>query len=47
MPFYRGVYGCIPAGGAGRLVIKDTAILAGAVVVLSDSARRVLNQLKK
>lgn len=33
--------------GAGRLVIKDTAILAGAVVVLSDSARRVLNQLKK
>ena len=33
--------------GAGRLVIKDTAILAGAVVVLSDSARRVLNQLEK
>lgn len=32
--------------GAGRLVIKDIAILAGAVVVLSDSAGRVLNQLK-
>ncbi len=31
---------------AGRLVIKDTAILAGAVVVLSDSARSVLRQLK-
>ena len=30
-----------------RLVIKDIAILAGAVVVLSDSAGRVLNQLKK
>lgn len=32
--------------GAGRLVIKDTAILAGAIVVLADSAKRVLNQLK-
>lgn len=29
--------------GAGRLVIKDTAILAGALVVLSDCARRILN----
>lgn len=28
--------------GAGRLVIKDTAILAGAIVVLADSAKRVL-----
>jgi len=27
-------------------VIKDTAILAGAIVLLSDSAQRVLNQLK-
>ena len=35
------------ADGAGRLVIKDTAILAGAIVVLSDSAKRVLNQLRK
>ena len=33
--------------GAGRLVIKDTANLAGAVVILSDSAKSVLNQLKK
>ena len=33
--------------GAGRLVIKDTAILAGAIVVLSDSAKKVLAQLKK
>ncbi|ADV44175.1 DUF417 family protein [Bacteroides helcogenes] len=33
--------------GAGRLVIKDTAILAGAIVILSDSAKKVLNQLKK
>lgn len=33
--------------GAGRLVIKDTAILAGALVVLSDSARSVLKQMGK
>ena len=33
--------------GTGRLVIKDTAILAGAIVVLADSAKRVLNQLEK
>ena len=33
--------------GAGRLVIKDTAILAGSIVVLADSAKRVLNQLEK
>lgn len=32
--------------GAGRLVIKDTAILAGAVVVLADCAQRILKQLK-
>ena len=30
--------------GAGRLVIKDTAILAGALVVLSDCARRILDK---
>ena len=30
--------------GAGRLVIKDTAILAGAIVVLSDCARRILKK---
>ena len=33
--------------GAGRLVIKDTAILAGAIVILADSAKSVLEQLKK
>ena len=33
--------------GAGRLVIKDTAILAGALVVLSDSARAILKQQNK
>lgn len=33
--------------GAGRLVIKDTAILAGAIVVLSDSAKKILKQLSK
>lgn len=31
--------------GAGRLVIKDIVILAGAVVLLSDSSKRVLNSL--
>ena len=33
--------------GAGRLVIKDTAILAGAVVLLSDSASKILAHLRK
>ncbi len=33
--------------GAGRLVIKDTAILAGAITVMADCARRILNQRKK
>lgn len=32
--------------GAGRLVIKDTAILAGAILLLSDSSRRILARLK-
>ena len=32
--------------GAGRLVIKDTAILAGAIVVLSDCAQRILQKNK-
>lgn len=30
--------------GAGRLVIKDTAIIAGAIVLLSDCAQRILKQ---
>ena len=32
--------------GAGRLVVKDIAILAGAVILLSESARRLLNEQK-
>ena len=32
--------------GAGRLVIKDIVILAGAVVLLSNSSQRVLKTLK-
>ncbi len=30
--------------GAGRLVIKDIAILAGAVILLGDTASRILSQ---
>lgn len=32
--------------GAGRLVIKDTAILAGAWVLLTDNAHRLLNKIR-
>lgn len=32
---------------AGRLVIKDTAILAGAIVALSDNAKSVLGKMKR
>ncbi len=39
-----GEHGFPLLSGAGRLVIKDTAIIAGAVVLLSDSAK---NMLKK
>ncbi len=39
-----GEFGFPLLSGAGRLVIKDTAILAGAVVVLSDSARKILKK---
>ena len=42
-----GEHGFPLLSGAGRLVVKDTAILAGAVVLLSDSAKRVLKTLKK
>ncbi len=41
-----GEYGFPLLSGAGRLVIKDTAILAGAVVLLSDTARRLLARRK-
>ncbi|MGL5789209.1 MAG: DUF417 family protein [Bacteroidales bacterium] len=40
-----GEYGFPLLSGAGRLVIKDTVILAGALVVLSDSARQFLTQM--
>lgn len=30
--------------GAGRLVIKDTAIIAGAVVLIADCAKRILKK---
>lgn len=39
-----GEHGFPLLSGAGRLVIKDTAILAGAVVVLADCAQRILKK---
>ena len=39
-----GEYGFPLLTGAGRLVIKDMAILAGSVVVLSESAQRLLKK---
>lgn len=39
-----GEYGFPLLSGAGRLVIKDTVIIAGALVVLSDSAKRILQK---
>ena len=42
-----GEHGFPLLSGAGRLVIKDTAILAGAWVVLVDCARRILKKLQK
>ena len=44
--FGSGEYGFPLLSGAGRLVIKDTAILAGAVVLLSDTARKLLARRK-
>lgn len=37
-----GEFGFPLLSGAGRLVIKDTAILAGVIVLLSESAQRIL-----
>lgn len=42
-----GEHGFPLLSGAGRLVIKDTAILTGAWIVLVDCARRILKQLQK
>ena len=39
-----GEHGFPLLSGAGRLVIKDTAILAGALVMLADSAREFLKK---
>lgn len=41
-----GEHGFPLLSGAGRLVVKDTAILAGAVILLSDSAKKILKILK-
>lgn len=41
-----GEFGFPLLSGAGRLVIKDTAILAAAVVLLSDTARKLLARRK-
>lgn len=42
-----GEWGFPLLSGAGRLVIKDTAILAGAVVLLADSAQTILKNTKQ
>lgn len=41
-----GEWGFPLLSGAGRLVIKDTAILAGVVILLSDSAQKILKNTK-
>lgn len=41
-----GEYGFPLLSGAGRLVLKDTVILAGAITLLSDTSRRLLKELK-
>lgn len=41
-------YGFPYLSGAGRLVLKDTMMLAGAVIIMSDSAKNILiEKLKK
>lgn len=42
-----GEHGFPLLSGAGRLVIKDTAILAGAIVLLAESAQRILKRSEK
>lgn len=42
-----GEHGFPLLSGAGRLVIKDTVILAGAVTLLSDSASKLLKEFSK
>jgi uncharacterized membrane protein YkgB len=43
----NGEHGFPLLSGAGRLVIKDIVILAGAVTLLADSSSKILKQLKK
>lgn len=42
-----GEWGFPLLSGAGRLVIKDTAILAGVIILLSDSAQKILKNTKQ
>lgn len=42
-----GEHGFPLLSGAGRLVIKDTVILAGAITLLADSAGKLLKQWSK
>lgn len=42
-----GEHGFPLLSGAGRLVIKDTVILAGAVTLLSDTASKLLKEFSK
>lgn len=42
-----GEHGFPLLSGAGRLVIKDTVILAGAVTLLSDTAGKLLKEFSK
>src|SRR5574344_747210 len=42
----RSEHGFPQHTGAGRLVIKDVAIITGALVVISDSAQRILKKKK-
>lgn len=42
-----GEYGFPLLSGAGRLVIKDIVILAGAVTLLATDSARILKQLQE
>lgn len=43
----NGEFGFPLLSDAGRLVIKDIVILTSAVVLLSDSSKRILKTIKK
>lgn len=42
-----GEHGFLLLSGAGRLVVKDVVILAGAFTLLTDTAQKLLNEMKK